>query len=1146
MIRFFFAFYRKSTAWLTLVALCLSFWVFPPSSVHAGWYQTVGWDYRMRLTVESAHVDAALTDFPVYLDLSQIDEHHGFWRGVKSDGSDIRITTSDGETEVPVEIVDIDTSTASGEIHFKANSLSDTDDTQFWLYYGNGSATMPADTHSYGKENVWNSDYEMVHHLTGASETDLDDSTANDHDMTTDVGAPVYDSVGQIGEGVEYDGSDDLTKRVESNFLNSQESGSFSLWAKHGTGSDGYLFTVSDESVLTSFFTIGNFDTGYMSLYVNGGAVNIMKATTYTGDGNWHHFVFTSNGSTTKIYIDGSEETVIERNGTNTGQWFGDISNTDNITLGALIRSDATYEGAGTVDEVKVMTSVVTSTWISTEYNNQNAPESFITFGEQEVAAEKTWYDVDWSHRTKITIDHTLVEDDLNDFPVYLNLADLGVSHAFWGTVEADGKDIRITQVDGHREVPVELVSIDTSGKTGEVYFKTDLSDTSDSVFWIYYGNSGATMPTASSDYGSEKVWDGTYVMVQHMTGAAYTDLDDSTTPPHDITIEGTGGSAPTYNQTGKLGESVYYPGTDRRAEIADSTDFNTQAVTVSAWINISDFSVSNFHRGLVDYSYPDGSASGYSLSYVGSNKFRFSVFDGADATDYTVTTASGWSIDTWYHLVGVHDPDTDEVQLYVNGTPETPLSHTTGIGYNDYPSSMEWKIGASYDNSTDRGLDGFADSVRISNVARSEDWITTEFNNQNSSSTFFKTLHTTTAEALADTAWYNDGGTWTNRLAITIQDNAVSVDLNDFPVYLDLSQIPSSHTFWTGVKSGGEDIRITLADGVSEVPVEIVDIDTSGKTGEVYFKLPQLTATQETTVYVYYGNSSATEPAAGDAAGRNSVWSEYVFVHHLQGANRASLIDSTGNGHVFSSEGGSSVYESSGKLSSGDGIDFNGSDNYIAITDHDDLSPWGALNSQDAQLSFSVWAKPDDAISAQYLVTKGGSDNWEYGIYVQNEDLVSIAWQSGGGDHIVDQPNNDNLTQGAWQLYYFTLDYRTELSSTLGTLRSYVDSTASFSDSPDLGGMTNGTADLELGARGSGGYYFDGTLDEFRLTQQLRTSDWVSTEYNNQNFPETFFTVNIAEGDPPLPGPGKRKAFMISKDQPRDTSRAHNKFFDL
>ena len=77
------------------------------------------WLYRDAIVINSAAIDSELTDFPVYLDLSDFDAE--FFTNVATDGGDIRITTSDGVTEVAREIVAIDTGAQTGELYFGTN-----------------------------------------------------------------------------------------------------------------------------------------------------------------------------------------------------------------------------------------------------------------------------------------------------------------------------------------------------------------------------------------------------------------------------------------------------------------------------------------------------------------------------------------------------------------------------------------------------------------------------------------------------------------------------------------------------------------------------------------------------------------------------------------------------------------------------------------------------------------------------------------------------------------------------------------------------------------------------------------------------------------------------------------------------------------
>ena len=62
------------------------------------WYNAC-WLYRIKLTIQASKVDADLTDYPIYVDLSNLPSD--FHNNVKSDGGDIRVTKADGVTELP-------------------------------------------------------------------------------------------------------------------------------------------------------------------------------------------------------------------------------------------------------------------------------------------------------------------------------------------------------------------------------------------------------------------------------------------------------------------------------------------------------------------------------------------------------------------------------------------------------------------------------------------------------------------------------------------------------------------------------------------------------------------------------------------------------------------------------------------------------------------------------------------------------------------------------------------------------------------------------------------------------------------------------------------------------------------------------------
>jgi len=82
-----------------------------------------------------------------------------------------------------------------------------------------------------------------------------------------------------------------------------------------------------------------------------------------------------------------------------------------------------------------------------------------------------------------------------------------------------------------------------------------------------------------------------------------------------------------------------------------------------------------------------------------------------------------------WYHVVGVYDGL--QIRLYINGTQAgTPKSITGMIASTDVPCYI-----GRY---TTPYMNGTIDEVRISSTSRSASWVSTEYNNQHSPSTFY------------------------------------------------------------------------------------------------------------------------------------------------------------------------------------------------------------------------------------------------------------------------------------------------------------------------------------------------------------------------------------------------------------------------
>ncbi len=340
------------------------------------WYNT-DWLKRIEITVDKDKVSGSddITNFPIYLDLAELPE--AFFTSVRSDGGDIRITTYDGETEVPREVVSIDTGEEEGEVHFKG-TLSHENVTKFYVYYGNATATNHADNATYGAENVWDSNYKGVWHKKNLSATTIKDSTENGNTGTKKDTDEPAETTGKIGHGQEYDGGNpDHITVTNSASLNSLSDFTIGGWIQ--------FFSLTSDAGWVRFLSKGG---NTWSMYQHNGAMAIyhgqeINPSVGTQTNTWYHFYWTKSGNALKLFIDN-----VERYSTTTTK---DFSNTSTLAFGrnSAGLTDGGEGGGqdefnGIMAEIRISNTARTSDYITTEYNNQNDPGTFYNIGVEE------------------------------------------------------------------------------------------------------------------------------------------------------------------------------------------------------------------------------------------------------------------------------------------------------------------------------------------------------------------------------------------------------------------------------------------------------------------------------------------------------------------------------------------------------------------------------------------------------------------------------------------------------------------------------------------------------------------------------------------------------------------------------------------
>ena len=347
--------------------------------------------------------------------------------------------------------------------------------------------------------------------------------------------------------------------------------------------------------------------------------------------------------------------------------------------------------------------------------------------------------------------------------------------------------------------------------------------------------------------------------------------------------------------------------------------------------------------------------------------------------------------------------------------------------------------------------------------------------------------------------AWWNSG--WLYRKAITINASQVNSDLTNYPLLVEISDTDLA----LNAQPDGSDIFFTGDDGTTKLDHEIVAYSAGALTAWV--RVPSLSSSFDTEVYMYYGNS--TPPLNLDAAG---VWdANYVMVQHLDEAS-GTHFDATD----YLNDSNVVVVTNQDVAGSIDGADdFNGTTDYVRVPDA------ASLQFGEGSFTAEAWINPISATGSvriannrgtgvggsyagwQLKITDAGGGNWRF---------TDTGIDDGG------LPYNpyDNLTTsypyGVW--YQVVMVYEADTA-----LRLYVNGVLDGEIFPTrLYGSISNTLPTVIGASivhqgdelGADNQFFDGIIDEVRLSNIDRDADWIQTSFTNQNNPGAFYGIGV------------------------------------
>ncbi len=330
-----------------------------------------------------------------------------------------------------------------------------------------------------------------------------------------------------------------------------------------------------------------------------------------------------------------------------------------------------------------------------------------------------SWYDPLWAYRKKITIDNTKVagSTDFTTFPVLISITDTDLRD----DAQSDGDDILFTSSNGTTKLDHEIEKF-VSG-TGVLVAWVEiptLGATADTDIYMYYGNA-----TVSSQENPGGIWGSDYAAVWHLTenpAGAAPQMLDSTANDNDGTSSGTMTSGDQVSA--KIGDGLDLDGDDDYINVPTSTSLDSGLengeFTASAWVKHDAFysDADNDDAAIVEI---DGNDFMLGLDGGSNNKHRFRL-----RANSTVTLGgSALSTGVWYYVVGVYDGSA--MRLYQDAS-EVDFGGQSGTVSLD---AVACHLG--FRTAWSSNIDGIVDEIRLIKVQRSADWITTEFNNQDS-----------------------------------------------------------------------------------------------------------------------------------------------------------------------------------------------------------------------------------------------------------------------------------------------------------------------------------------------------------------------------------------------------------------------------
>lgn len=385
----------------------------------------------------------------------------------------------------------------------------------------------------------------------------------------------------------------------------------------------------------------------------------------------------------------------------------------------------------------------------------------------------QTWLS-GFQNRKQITLNGADISGNHTNFPILFQLAsdaDLAAD------ARTDGYDIAFSDSDGSTQLNHELISYTSGSGAITAYVQVDLTNATNKTIYMYYGNSNIT-----TDQSSTATWDSNFQAVLHLqeSGGGTDDefVDSSVNGVHGtgggLAGAGAAGSTPTQT-TGKFGFAQDFDGSDDRIRLQAIDDNTWTSFTIQVWVNPDDGGDDRVFGKCWGTGADDET---WLLRQTGGNiGSRTNVNNGGTDNDLTLDDDGNpiaYNTGTWYLAAYTWDAADNTARVYLNGT----QVNSGGLTGDDLSLNAE---ASETDNATignipggGRDFNGQIQEARVSDVARSANWLLTQFNIEDDPSGFISMVASEETSNL-------DGGIATAALNEVFSGNSTIITLSDF-----------------------------------------------------------------------------------------------------------------------------------------------------------------------------------------------------------------------------------------------------------------------------------------------------------------------------------------------------------------------------